>query len=142
MAEFRFQLSVADSERVRANPIARLATIRPDGTPHLVPITFAFDGEALVTAVDGKPKRTTDLQRLHNIAVHPAVSVLIDRYDDDWTQLWWVRIDGSADVVNDGINHARAIEVLTAKYAQYRDRPPTGPVIRVRPGRVTTWAAR
>jgi PPOX class probable F420-dependent enzyme len=139
MAEFRFQLSAADTERVRAAPVARLATIRPDRTPHLVPITFAFDDEVLVTAVDGKPKRTTDLQRLRNLRTDPAVSVLIDCYDEDWTQLWWVRIDGVADVVDGGPDQVRAIEALTAKYPQYRDRPPAGAVIRVRPSRVATW---
>lgn len=139
MAEFRLQLPAADMDRVRGAPVARLATVRPNGGPHLVPITFAFDGDVLVTAVDGKPKRTTDLQRLRNIATQPAVSVLVDSYDDDWTRLWWVRLDGFADVVHDGAAHARAIEVLTAKYRQYRDRPPSGPVVRVRLSRVSSW---
>lgn len=76
--------------------VARLSTTRADGRPHVVPMTFALlsggeHADALVTAVDAKPKRTTDLQRLRNIAANPAVSVLVDHYDDDWTQLWWVR---------------------------------------------------
>ena len=139
MAEFRLQLRAADIDRVRGAPVARLATVRPDGRPHLVPITFAFDGDVLVTAVDGKPKRTTDLQRLRNIATQPAVSVLVDGYDDDWTRLWWVRLDGLAEVVRDGAGHAGAIEALVAKYPQYRDRTPSGPVVRVHPSRVSSW---
>jgi len=138
VGEFR-QLSAADLERVRGASVARLATIRPDGVPHLVPITFAFDGEAVVTAVDGKPKSTTNLQRLRNIAAHPTVSVLVDSYAEDWTQLWWVRIDGVAEVVLDGLGHASAIEALVTKYRQYRQQPPAGPVIRIRPSRMTSW---
>ena len=139
MAEFRFELAGVDLARVRGSRVARLATVRADGTPHVVPITFALDGDALVTAVDGKPKRTTDLQRLRNIAAQPAVAVLVDSYADDWTQLWWVRLDGSADVLYDGSAYDAAIGALVGKYAQYRERPPAGPVIRVRPTRVSSW---
>ena len=74
--------------------VARLATVTPDGSPHVVPIVFAVDGDTIYTAVDGKPKRSRQLQRLANIAAHPRVTVLADRYDEDWSQLWWVRADG------------------------------------------------
>jgi len=80
--------------------VARLATVRPDGRPHLVPIVFAVAGDVIVTAVDEvKPKRTRALARLANIAAEPRVSVLADHYDEDWTRLWWVRADGTATVV-------------------------------------------
>ena len=79
--------------------VARLATVDPGGRPHLVPITFALDGDAIVTAVDHKPKSTTKLRRLENIAANPEVSVLADRYEDDWSRLWWARADGTARVI-------------------------------------------
>jgi PPOX class probable F420-dependent enzyme len=93
-----------------------------------VPICFAIEGDTLYTAVDEKPKRTRRLQRLRNIEADPRVEVLIDHYDDDdWTRLWWVRLRGRARNVDD----AHALELLAAKYPQYRDRPPSGPVIAV-----------
>src|SRR5579862_2932491 len=90
-------------ERFASSMVARLATIGYTDDPHLVPITFALIGEStLVTAVDHKPKRTTALRRLANIAAHPQVSVLVDHYEDDWDRLWWVRADGRARVVAAG----------------------------------------
>ncbi|HEY2166740.1 MAG TPA: TIGR03668 family PPOX class F420-dependent oxidoreductase [Jatrophihabitantaceae bacterium] len=134
-------LSGQDRDRLAAAQVARLATVRPDGTPHLVPITFAFVDGALVTAVDGKPKRTTQLQRLRNIRAHPVVSVLVDSYAPDWSQLWWIRIDGPAEIVAAGPACTHAIGALVAKYPQYRAAAPDGPVIRVQPTRITSWRA-
>jgi PPOX class probable F420-dependent enzyme len=107
--------------------VARLATIDPQGRPHVVPICFALEGDTLYTAVDEKPKRSRSLQRLRNIEAHPRVEVLIDHYDDDWTKLWWVRLRGVARIVDD----RHAVELLAAKYAQYAERPPAGPVIAI-----------
>lgn len=121
--------------------VARLATVRPDGGPHLVPITFAVDGDRLVTAVDHKPKSTTDLQRLANIRADPRVSVLVDAYAEDWARLWWVRLDGTAEIVEGGARRAEAVRSLVDRYTQYRAQPPTGPVIEVRVTRWTGWAA-
>ncbi len=118
--------------------VGRLATAGTDGRPHVVPITFAFDGESLFFAVDAKPKRTTDLKRLRNIAANPAVSVLVDHYEDDWTRLWWVRVDGTARIVEDT---APALEVLARKYEQYRRTRPPGPVVAISIDRMTGWAA-
>jgi PPOX class probable F420-dependent enzyme len=124
-------------------PVARLATTRPDGRPHVVPVTFALlrggYADALVTAVDAKPKRTTDLQRLRNIAANPAVSLLVDHYDDDWTRLWWVRLDGTARVVVEAPERADVLERLVAKYGQYRERPPEGPVVVIEVATVVSW---
>jgi PPOX class probable F420-dependent enzyme len=121
--------------------VARLATVRPDGRPHLVPVTFAFAApDLLVSAVDHKPKRSTDLQRLRNVDAHPEVSLLVDAYDEDWSRLWWVRLDGTAAVATGGTERAEAIAWLTAKYPQYRDNAPRGPVIRVEIRTVTGWA--
>src|SRR5690348_2554321 len=135
------ELSAADRALLADAPVARLGTVRAGGTPHLVPITFALCGELLVTAVDAKPKRTRDLQRLRNIEAQPAVTVLVDAYHDDWSALWWVRVDGVAEVIDDGPAWTRAVDALVAKYAQYRGAVPTGPVILVRAERVVSWHA-
>ncbi len=103
--------------RVAASPIARLATVRADGHPHVVPVCFALDDDRIVSVVDQKPKRTTALRRLDNVRTHPAVSLLVDHYDDDWTRLWWVRVDGTATVRDAGPEHESAIDLLAAKYA-------------------------
>ena len=109
--------------------VGRLATVTADGRPHLVPCCFAVMGDAIVSAVDAKPKSTTALRRLANIKTNPAVSLLVDHYDDDWNKLWWVRVDGQARVIEAGPERDEALDVLADKYTQYTiDRPP-GPVI-------------
>ncbi len=118
-------------------PVARLATLDPHGRPHVVPICFALEGDTLYTAVDEKPKRTRELQRLRNIRANPQVEVLIDHYEDDWSRLWWVRLRGTARIVDD----RRAMELLAAKYPQYRERPPAGPLIAVAIEERAEWTA-
>jgi PPOX class probable F420-dependent enzyme len=117
--------------------VARLATVDPQGRPHVVPICFAIEGDTLYTAVDEKPKRTRELQRLRNIQANPQVEVLIDEYDEDWSRLWWVRLRGTARILDD----RRAMELLAAKYPQYRERPPAGPVIAVSIEERIEWTA-
>ena len=134
-------LDPARRKQVARARVARLATVRPDGRPHVVPITFALDGDTIVTVVDQKPKTTTSLQRLRNIAALPAVSVIVDHYDDDWSRLWWVRADGTAGIETDGNDRDRAIVTLTEKYPPYRDDPPEGPAIIVAVDRWTSWSA-
>ena len=121
--------------------VARLATVDAERRPHLVPVTFAFDGEEIVTAVDHKPKRTTRLRRLDNIEANPRVSVLADHYEDDWTRLWWARLRGRARVLDGGEERERALELLAAKYPQYRTEPPDGPVLAVDVTQVRSWSA-
>ncbi|HZX09297.1 TIGR03668 family PPOX class F420-dependent oxidoreductase [Kribbella sp.] len=123
--------------RVAAARVGRLATVDADLRPHLVPVTYAVHGDSLFVAVDQKPKTTTALKRLRNIAAHPDVAVLVDEYDEDWTHLWWVRVDGVARVVTED---AAAVELLVAKYPQYDADPPRGPVIEIRAGRWSGWA--
>jgi PPOX class probable F420-dependent enzyme len=118
--------------------VARLATVGADGRPHLVPIVFAVDGDTVHTAVDAKPKRTAALQRLANIAAQPAVSLLADHYEDDWSRLWWVRADGAATVRG---HDERALALLAARYPQYRPEPPDGPFISIAIERWTGWAS-
>jgi len=124
-----------------AAPVARLATVRPDGSPHIVPVCFAFRGETIYTAVDHKPKATSALARLVHIAAEPRVALLADRYEDDWSQLWWVRVDGDATMVESPHERDEARAALGAAYRQYAERPPEGPVIAVRPRRFSGWRA-
>ncbi len=134
-----------DSAQARAlfasAPVARLATVAADGAPHLVPVCFALIGDTVYTAVDGKPKRTSSLARLANIASEPRVALLADHYDDDWTRLWWARADGDARVVTDTDERAQAVANLAAVYPQYTSDPPPGAVIRVAVGRFSGWRA-
>jgi PPOX class probable F420-dependent enzyme len=122
-------------------PVARLGTVAPDGTPHLVPVVFALRDEVVYTAVDAKPKTTQRLRRLANIERHPQVSLLVDHYADDWTQLWWVRIDGIAAIHHDGNAMHAGHDLLRAKYAQYQSVPLNGPVIAVAIQRWSSWHA-
>jgi PPOX class probable F420-dependent enzyme len=91
--------------------VARPATVRPDGSPHLVPIVFALERDTLYFAVDEKPKRSARLQRIANVEHEPRVSALVDAYDEDWSRLWWVRIDGRAHIVAEGPDLERVGEV-------------------------------
>jgi PPOX class probable F420-dependent enzyme len=123
--------------------IARLGTVDSTGRPHLAPIVFALDGDVLYSAVDHKPKRTVALRRLANVAANPAVSVLVDHYDDDdWDRLWWVRADGVGAVLAiDGAPAARARGLLQERYPQYVTRPLTGQVLAIAVERWSGWAA-
>ena len=125
-------------ERFAAARVARLATVDAAARPHLVAVTFALDGDSIFTAVDQKPKRTRALKRLANIEVNSHVALLADYYADDWSQLWWVRADGQARV---HAEHARALELLRARYEQYAAEPPGGPVIEIAVERWSGWAA-
>src|SRR5260370_1995902 len=107
--------------------VAHLATVSPEGRPHVVPIVFALEGDTLYFAVDSKPKKTTKLTRLKNIAANPAVSVLVDHYENDWTKLWWVRADGTAHAVTDDIEPQRAIDLLPIRYKHHPNDPPRRP---------------
>jgi PPOX class probable F420-dependent enzyme len=126
--------------RLTSSTVARLATVSKGGRPHIVPIVFAIDKDSLYFAVDMKPKKTANLQRLRNIATNPAVSILADHYEDDWTRLWWVRADGTARVVTENAEAERAIELLANKYEQHRRERPAGPVVAIHIDRVMGWS--
>jgi PPOX class probable F420-dependent enzyme len=132
-------------ERFASARVARLATVGVDGTPHLVPITFALlDQHTLVTAVDHKPKRTLALRRLDNINANPSVCVLADHYGEDWSALWWARADGTASVVAPGARlelRAAALASLAERYPAYCDLPPAGALIVISVRRWTGWTA-
>lgn len=126
-------------ERFAAARVARLATADRKGTPHVVPVTFAVDGDRIYTVTDAKPKRTTALKRLANVRQNPAVALLVDHYDEDWNELWWVRADGRGRVLEpDQPEAVRAIAQLQARYPQQRA---TGAVLAVDVDRWSGWAA-
>lgn len=124
-----------------AAPVATLATADDQGVPHLVPVVFAVEGDTVYTAVDAKRKSTQRLRRLANIAVNPRVSLLVDQYEDDWTQLWWVRADGIAEVHHDGEQMAIGYGLLRAKYTQYERTALDGPVVTVAVHHWASWHA-
>ena len=101
---------------------------------------FAYADGRLYTAVDHKPKTTHRLKRLRNIEANPAVAVLVDHYDDDWTRLWWIRIDGTARVIDAGSGFREGIASLTRKYQPYVNQPPQGPVIEIRVESIRAWS--
>jgi PPOX class probable F420-dependent enzyme len=122
-------------ERLAAARVGRLATVTADGLPHVVPVTFALLGGTIVTAVDAKPKSTRALRRLENVRTTGRASLLADHYEEDWSRLWWVRVDGPAEVVES----ETAIDALAAKYEQYRAARPAGPVIALTPATWRSW---
>jgi len=131
---------------VLAARVARLATVAADGRPHLVPVTFALVtsaplGDVVYSAVDHKPKRTTALRRIANIRATGRACLLVDGYGEDWSALWWVRLDGPGRVVTDTGEAGRAIAALCDKYHQYAGRPPAGPVLAIDVRRWTAWSA-
>jgi PPOX class probable F420-dependent enzyme len=133
------RLSVPEARaRFAGARVARLATVSAAGVPHLVPVTFAVIGERIVFVIDDKPKSTKRLRRLDNIAARPAVCLLADVYDDDWSQLWWARADGTATVLD---TDADAIDALAARYPAYVERRPDGPVVSIAVSSWTGWAA-
>jgi PPOX class probable F420-dependent enzyme len=128
--------------RFAASRVGRLATVTAQGVPQLVPVVFTLVDDAVYTAVDGKPKTTLRLQRLANIAATGRASLLVDEYREDWAGLWWVRFDGTAQVLDVGSTEAGiAVAALTLKYPQYISDPPPGPVIAVRLVRWRSWEA-
>jgi PPOX class probable F420-dependent enzyme len=127
--------------RLETSFVARLATVGVDRRPHIVPISFAVEDQTLYFAVDFKPKRTSNLKRIRNLAANPAVSVLIDHYESDWNRLWWVRIDGTARTVAERGEVERALDLLAQRYEPYRSTRPAGPVVAISIERMTGWSA-
>jgi PPOX class probable F420-dependent enzyme len=126
-------------ERFAAARVARLATADRAGRPHLVPLVFAVSGDRIYSAVDAKAKRTTALRRLANVRENPAVTLLVDHYEEDWSRLWWVRADGRGRVLEPGDPEAqRAVVLLTRRYPQQRG---TGAVLAVDVERWSGWSA-
>jgi PPOX class probable F420-dependent enzyme len=126
-------------ERFSAARVARLATADRAGRPHLVPIAFAVDGDRVYSVVDAKPKLTGALRRLANVRENPAVALLVDHYDEDWSALWWVRAEGEARVLEPDEAEARqAVALLAERYPQQQAR---GAVLAVDVARWSGWSA-
>ena len=136
-------LTPTETEFIRRQRVARLATVDPSGNPHVIPICYAFDGERFYTPIDEKAKRVTDrgLRRVRNIAAHPRVALVVDQYADDWSHIGYVLIRGDAALLEPGDTaHAHAIELLRERYQQYRSmRLEEHLVIAVLPRHVTSW---
>lgn len=123
--------------------VGRLGTVTADGRPHLVPCCFALVADTIVSVVDGKPKSTSQLRRLDNIRARPAASLLVDLYSDDWTQLWWSRVDGTARVLDGpagGDEYRGGVDALVDKYPQYLADRPAGALVVLDIEAVIGWA--
>ena len=128
---------------IAAQPVARLATIDDAERPHVVPVCFALVEDRLYSVVDEKPKRSTRLQRLRNIEARPSATLLFDVYRDDWDELAWVMVRGSAQILEDGDEYDAALAALRERYPQYRAMALEGrPLICLVPGRVSSWGLR
>ena len=136
--------------RLTEAKVGRIATVRPDGSPHVVPFVFAVidadDGPRVYWCVDDKAKRSRALQRLVNIHAHPAVELEVDRYDDDWSELWWVRASGMAREVTladrlQAAGYKTAYKCTDQQITPDADHPPSGPVVAIQVDRVSGWAA-
>ena len=124
-------------ERLAQARVGRLATVTAAGRPNIVPVCFVVHDDAVYNAVDAKPKATSALARLDNVRATGRASLLVDHYEEDWSRLWWVRVEGAAEVVES----ESAIDALAAKYEQYRAQRPDGPLIAITPERWRSWAA-
>jgi PPOX class probable F420-dependent enzyme len=118
--------------------VGRLATVDSAGEPHVVPVCFVLDGDDVYWAVDQKPKASRRLRRVANIEAHPVAELVVDHYSDDWSELWWVRVRADGAVLKPGAEAERALELLAAKYPQYEERRPDGPVVRLA---LRSWSA-
>ena len=130
---------------LEAHRVGHLATAGADGAPHVVPVCYALDDEALYFVADEKPKRrpARELLRLRNLDANPRAAVVVDDWDEDWARLAWVLVRGRTRVVSDPAAHAAAVGLLRARYPQYRamvlDDPARNPVVRIDPTRVVVW---
>jgi PPOX class probable F420-dependent enzyme len=141
-------LTIAQRAFIESARRAVLATIGRTGRSRLVPICFALtdDRPILYTPLDDKPKRTKDpldLARVRDIGADPRVTLLVDRWDEDWTRLAWLRAEGTAAVVlprPDDADHAAAVAALRDRYRQYEGHHlDERPLIRITIERVTEW---
>ena len=130
---------------VHGHRVGHLATADAAGAPHLVPVCFVYDGQAIYTAIDHKPKRQTGyrMKRIRNILDNPQVAFLVDHYDEDWHQLYYVLIRGTATILESGTERQQALALLEEKYAPYRERhlaSSTGLVIKIVPTAMHRWS--
>ena len=138
-------LSPEDIAFLRQARVAHLATASAAGEPHVIPVCFAFDGDHLFTAIDAKPKRAPlgHLRRVRNLRENPRISLVVDSYEEDWGRLRHVLIVGRGEILDEGDDRERGLDLLREKYPQYRAMADLGrgPVIRITPDRVVSWRA-
>ena len=139
----RTDIPASVTSKLQEARVARLATADEKGQPHLVPICYVFDGEVFYTAIDAKPKRVEgkQLARVRNIQVNPQVALLVDHYDEDWSRLWYILVRGTAELLHHEDEKQKAMQLLKAKYTNYRLGwlPEDALLIRVRPQQTTWW---
>src|ERR1700738_2613327 len=133
-------LSQLERSFLATKRVGHLATANARGIPHVVPVCFAVVGDSAYITIDEKPKGAAPLKRVRNILENPAVALVVDRYDEDWTRLGWVMLRGRAEILRAGTEHDHAQELLRSRYRQLAamqiaDRP----VIAVRLERVKSW---
>jgi len=139
------QLSAADDRFLRSARTGHLATANAMGQPHVIPVCFVFDGEAIYTVLDAKPKSTPlrQLRRVRNILANPQVSLVVDHYEEDWSRLRYVLALGVAGLLEEGEEWARAIVMLREKYPQYQGMDlDENPVIKITPVRFVPWSSQ
>lgn len=127
---------------VESARVGHLATVGAERHPHIVPVCFALEGDIAYTAVDHKPKRSTRLRRIDNLMATAQACLMVDEYSEDWSTLWWVRLDGHGRVADDPDEVSRALRALGTKYVQYAEQPPTGPVLAMDVTRWSGWSAK
>ncbi|HAH00494.1 MAG TPA: TIGR03668 family PPOX class F420-dependent oxidoreductase [Ktedonobacter sp.] len=139
----RTTLTEGETAFVSAQRVARLATSDKEGNPHVIPVCYAFDGQRFYTPLDEKPKRVAEskLRRVRNIETRPEVALVIDYYDDDWSRLGYVLVQGQAELLQPtSPSHAQALILLRERYSQYRSMAlEKYAVIAITPARVVSW---
>ena len=138
------QLTENQARWLAAAPVGHLATADADGAPHVIPVCYAFDGRAIYSVLDRKPKSAalTRLRRVKNIQANPQVSLVVDHYEDDWRRLGYILVFGRAELLLDGDERVAAVRLLREKYHQYRDMDvDENPVIKIVPERIVGWGS-
>jgi len=138
-------LSAGARELLTTARVAHLATSDQYARPHVVPIVFVWSDDVLYTPLDRKPKRDDDwhaLRRVRNIETNGRVAIVVDRYDEDWSQLAWVMVEGVATILETGDDRDAAVALLNEKYAQYETLSLEGrPIVRVEIERASEWSS-
>lgn len=140
----RAELTPQQIAFLRAQRVAHLATVDAWGSPHVLPVCFAYWEGRIYTPVDEKPKRgdPASLRRVRNVLSHPAVCLVVDHYEEDWSHLAWLQVRGTAELATDEGERAQAIAALRERYSQYRTMDlESRPLIRITPRQVVGWAA-
>lgn len=133
-------LSEREQSFLAARRVGHLATADAEGVPHVVPVCYAVAGDSAYITIDEKPKRAGPLKRVRNVMENPAIALVVDRYDEDWTRLGWVMLRGQGEILESGAEHDRAQALLRARYPQLGAmRIEALPVIAIRIERTASW---